>query len=182
MNRSNLNNGKLPQDEHYSSSNSLNYVSDSSYRSSNQSLNKDADVNNNNRSNSQLNLSQPSINTKLLYGDITLEMIDDFLNPINKKKSKDLRPEITFVSPTATNGMGIIDYGLGRHSSVQSLSARSNLTSSEHGSLIDENYLPFRSRENPDDEFAYVNHIRKEFLKELKESGQETSSVNTLCH
>ena len=66
-------------------------------------------TNNSNASSHRSSSSSSMFKSAHFFGDITLEMIDDFLNPLSKKKSEERRHQIKFVqAPARTNGLGIV--------------------------------------------------------------------------
>jgi HrpA-like RNA helicase len=85
------------------------------------------------------------------YGNITIEMIDDFLNPISKNKGKDQRYQIKFTPELATHGMGLIEENA-NNSSNSSASGNRNpagrniaLSRNDNDDLT---YMPFSQRES----------------------------------
>lgn len=152
----------------------LSYLTDSSYRSSTTSLDKD-------NLNDSMNKSMTSNGRNRVnryYGDITLEMIDDFLNPMNKKKSAELRHQISYVLPTATNGMGLRAGADGNTSlNASKLGSTMSLVNPDDSatslaSLQETNYLPFSLRDQNNNRATdedYFKQLRKEYEKELRE-------------
>lgn len=112
-----------------------------------------------------LNL-QSKLNDSNFYCDITLEMIDDFLNPLSKKKPLEHKPKLTCYLPSATHGRGLSSQtNTSLHSSMSSL----NSNDSFYRQANEENYLPFALREYTDEEqdLSYVNKVRTPFEKAL---------------
>ena len=106
-------------------------------------------------SNSSLNSSEKPV--PRYHGNITLAMIDDFLNPISKKK--DVISKIKFAAPPTTNGDGIVEQEAPNEHSYQT-------------NKVDTSYMPFSRRETARD-FDYINQQRKNYEKELKESASQ---------
>jgi hypothetical protein len=115
----------------------------------NSSTNSINDNNRNNRLNNTCEINPR--NPRRYYGDITLEMINDYLNPEREKKDKTV--EILHKVPEpATNGMGLRD---------------KNKYEDDEDVLLSNSF--FNKRENKDN-VNYAKSIRKEFERELKQS------------
>lgn len=91
------------------------------------------------------------------HGNITIEMIDDFLNPISKKK--EVVSKVKFAPSATTGGQGIIDFD-------------SDKKNSNHS------YLPFHQRDNNKSNFEYVSHNKRQYEKELRETQDSYSNLH----
>lgn len=100
--------------------------------------------------------------SSLLYSDVTLEMIDDFLNPLSSRKPQRLKTSNILNIKTATGGLGIKS-----KTSCDSLASTSSQNKREFKFKSD-SYLPFSvSRENNDNfEYAKVRqHVESRYYE-----------------
>lgn len=106
---------------------------------------------------SNLDLSGgPKIPQRRYFGDVTLEMIDDFLNPVlNKRKDKVHKREVSFVKHgLSTRGVGLIQQDSDDEQSE--LGGRAQMRSL-HSNRDDDKY-----------NFGYVSTNKKAFEQELR--------------
>lgn len=100
--------------------------------------------------------NKPS-NTKSRYhGNITIEMIDDFLDPISKKK--DVVSKVKFAPSSTTDGHGFVKQD-------------------ETHSGTEIRNIPFNLRDT-EDNFDYVAQNKRNYEKELKDTLEVHSNLN----
>ena len=111
--------------------------------------------------------------SSLLYSDVTLEMIDDFLNPLSSRKPQQLKTSNILNIKSATGGLGIKP-NVPQDSLVADPSKKKKEFQFKSNS-----YMPFSvSREN-DDDFEYAK-IRHQFENRYYEHGDNQSQVGSI--
>ena len=101
-------------------------------------------------------------------GNITMQMIDDYFNPISKNKDKTTTlNQIKFTTESATNGLGLAPIDKNNQ-----MFGGKSVTGSSSNVIV-----PFAERmlKDHNDNFEYVNHMRKTFENELKFSSMQES-------
>jgi hypothetical protein len=84
-----------------------------------------------------------------LFGDVTLEIIDDFLNPINRTKTDNQTHKIKFIPTSESFGLGIRSYD------------------SDDDTFIDSESDRYSRPKTPVDEYKYAEQLRDEYEQEL---------------
>lgn len=143
-------------------------ISDHSYSSASSGVGDEADTNNNvskHRKRSMLNNAQ-----QICSGEITLDMIEKFLNPLGKRDNNPKHKNLEYNIMTASSGLGLMNMQPGvvgsdamrRETSLSSINSASTM----FGNVEKRSEkLPGRLR-NEDEEFAYLD-LKKEFEIEL---------------
>jgi hypothetical protein len=147
-------------------------ISDHSFSSASSGVGDEADTNNNvskHRKRGSLNNAQ-----QICSGEITLDMIEKFLNPLGKRDNNPKHKNLEYNIMTASDGLGLMKIhpevvassDMRRETSLSSINSASTMFGNVEKRS---DRLPGRLR-NEDEEFAYLD-LKKEFEIEL--SNQE---------
>lgn len=120
------------------------------------------------------NASFSHAQSSLLYSDVTLEMIDDFLNPLSSRKPHELKTSNLLNIKSATGGLGI-------KSKPSSDSLTSSTASQKKGEfqLKSDSYLPFSVSREDSNNFEYAK-IRKNLENKYYDQADSQSQVGSV--
>jgi hypothetical protein len=120
-------------------------------------------MNLNNSFNASGGAQQSSTTRSKLFGDVTLEIIDDFLNPINKKKTDSQIHKIKFIPTSESFGLGLRTYD------------------SDDEIFNDADSDRYSRPKTPVDDFKYAEQLRADYEKELvREMSIADQSASTM--